>query len=57
MKKDKEYYFIDIDLRDMRVVEWGVSSTASLTGSTGDPIIHRIYLPKGQFNKFVRHVE
>jgi len=57
MKKDREYYFVDINLATMQVVNWGVSSTANHTGETDDPDVHRIFLTKGQYNKFARHLE
>jgi hypothetical protein len=47
----KQYYYIDIDLISMQILDWGISKTASLTGETNDPNIHRVYLTKGQYNK------
>lgn len=47
----KEYYYIDINLQTMQVVGFGTSNTASLTGQTDDPKVHRVFLTKGQFNK------
>lgn len=49
--KNSEYYYIDINLADMKVVDWGEVSTANHTGETDDPGIHRAFLTKGQFNK------
>lgn len=51
--KDREYYYIDLDLTSMKIVGWGTSPTASHTGDTDDPNIHRIFLTKGQYNKTV----
>lgn len=48
---DKEYYYIDIDLNTKRVIDWGISKTASLSGDTNNPKVHRVFLTKGQFNK------
>lgn len=45
---EKKYFYIDIDLTTLKVVEWGISNTATLTGETDDPNIHRIFLTKGQ---------
>jgi len=54
MKKlDREYYYIDIDVTNMRIVNWGVSNTATLTGNTNDKNIHRIFLTRGQYNKLL----
>lgn len=47
----KKYYFIDIDLISKKIVKWGISETATLTGETQDPNIHRVFLTKGQYNK------
>ena len=41
--KNKEYYFIDIDTNTMKLVKWGVSNTATLTGDTPIKHIHRIF--------------
>ena len=54
--KNNEYYFIDIDLSNMKVVDWGETNTATLTGETNDPNVHRVFLTKGQFNKLKRHL-
>lgn len=51
------YYFIDVDIRDMKIVDWGEAPTANLTGETDDPNIHRIFLTKGQINKFKRYLD
>lgn len=51
MNKTNEYYFLDLNLITMKVVKWGTSPTASLTGETADKNVHRIFLTKGQYNK------
>ena len=56
-KTEKSYYFVDINLTKLKISEWGVSQTATLTGDTDDPGIHRIFLPKGQYNKLVCKLE
>ena len=48
---NKEYYYLDIDLNNMKIVGFGKSETATLNGNTGKPNIHRIFLTKGQYNK------
>lgn len=58
MKKDsKEYYFIDINKINKKIINWGISHTASLTGDTEDKNIHRIFLTKGQYNKLVVYLK
>ncbi len=48
---NKEYYYLDIDLNNMKIVGFGESKTATLTGDTDEPNVHRIFLTKGQYNK------
>lgn len=49
----KEYYFIDVDLVHMKVLKWGVTPNATLTGNTSNPKTHRVFLTKGQYNKLM----
>lgn len=49
----KEYYFLDLNLTNKKFVSWGVAQSATLTGDTSDPNVHRIFLTKGQYNKLV----
>lgn len=51
MNKKKEYYFIDLNIKTMKVVNYGVSNTATLTGDTENKDVHRIFLTEGQYNK------
>lgn len=53
----KTYYFVDINLTTMKIGKWGVSETATHTGDTDNPNTHRIFLPKGQYNKLVRKLD
>lgn len=48
---NKEYFYLDIDLDNMKIVDFGESKTATLTGDTDKPNVHRIFLTKGQYNK------
>lgn len=57
MNKNNEYYFIDLNVVNMRIVNWGISNTATLTGETGDKDVHRIFLTKGQYNKVVKYLK
>lgn len=45
------YYYIDLDLKTGRFLDFGTSPIASLTGDTKDSSVHRVFLTKGQFNK------
>ena len=54
---DPEYFYVDINLKNLKIVKYGVSKTASLTGDTADQNIHRAYLTKGQFNKLKRKIK
>ena len=51
MAKDRVYYFIDINLISKQIVHYGESDTATHTGNTDDPTVHRIFISKGQYNK------
>ena len=51
MVRDKEYYYMDLNLETMQVLDVRPSKTATLTGDTDDPKVHRIFLTKGQYNK------
>ncbi len=53
----KEYYYLDIDLDIMKVVDFGKSETATLTGDTEKLNVHRIFLTKGQYNKLKNKVK
>jgi hypothetical protein len=57
MIKNKGYFFIDLNIITMKIVNWGISDTATLTGKTQDPNIHRIFLTKGQYNKLLEHIK
>lgn len=37
----------------MQIVGYGISNTATLTGETESKSVHRIFLTKGQYQKFV----
>jgi len=38
----------------MTITNWGVSDTATLTGDTKSPNVHRIFLTEGQYNKLLK---
>ena len=55
-QKPKDYYFIDVDVRTMKIVACGETRHATHTGATDDPLVHRVFLTKGQFNKLRTHL-
>lgn len=50
----KNYYFIDINLNSMIIINWGITPNATLTGNTDDLNVHRVFLTKGQYNKLIK---
>ena len=57
MPRDTEYYYLDIDLTTLQIVAHGIDDTATLTGNTDNPNIHRTFLTRGQYNKMVRKLK
>lgn len=57
MNKDREYFFIDLNVVSMKIINWGISDTATLTGNTEDKDVHRIFLTKGQYNKLEKYLK
>lgn len=55
--KNNEYFYIDIDLTNMKIVSCGESNTANHSGDTGNQSIHRIFLTKGQFHKLTEKIK
>jgi len=53
---NKEYFFLDFDIASRKIVNWGISNTATLTGETSNKNIHRIFLTKGQYNKLEKYL-
>ena len=47
----KEYYYIDINLSTMKIVDMGTTPFATHTGKTNFPKVHRLFLTKGKLNK------
>ena len=47
-------YYLDVNLLSLTIVSWDYDNKNVLVKSKqSDPDIHRIFLTKGQFNKFV----
>ena len=50
-------YFIDIDLKSMKVIRWDYNQKQALNlGKSPSADIHRLFLTVGQYNKFVSAV-
>ncbi len=54
MNSKREYYYIDLNIKNKKIVGWGISNTATLTGETENKDVHRIFLTKGQYGKMVK---
>ena len=54
-KEDKNTrYFIDLDLETMEIINWDYDQKDLLTEEKLDiPGLHRLFISKGQYNKFV----
>jgi hypothetical protein len=50
----KKYFYIDVNVKTMRIIKTGISTNATHTGQTGGPTVHRVFLTVGQYNKFKR---
>ena len=53
-KKYRDYYYIDVDLNEMRIVDWNVVPRSAVVVQPSDSGVYRIFLSKGQFNKFIK---
>jgi hypothetical protein len=57
MNKNKEYFYVDLNIETKKVVSWGISETATLTGETPNANVHRVFLTKGQYRKLVGELD
>ena len=46
-----KYYYVDVNLKTLKVLKVGTAAKASLSGDTKDSDVHRVFLTTGQFNK------
>ena len=47
-------YFVDVDLRNLKIIKCSFGQKENLNkGQQNDPAIHRLFLTKGQYAKFV----
>ena len=58
-KEDKETrYYIDIDFKTMKIIHWGYDNRHILIAQEmAKPFLQRIFLTKGQYNKFEKQLE
>lgn len=57
MNSKREYYYIDLNVKSLKVVKYGISNTATLTGDTESKDVHRVFLTKGQYNKLEKYLK
>jgi hypothetical protein len=56
--QDKEIrYYIDINLKSRKVINFGYKQRDKLQAEKSIKNIHRIYLTKGQYNKFIKNLK
>ncbi|MCP4783295.1 MAG: hypothetical protein GY903_00340 [Fuerstiella sp.] len=51
----KLYYFIDVDLHSRQIIGWGIEEKGEVDVRLTNGC-HRVFLSKGQYNKFVENV-
>ncbi len=49
----KHYYYIDVELKARQIIGWGSDPKQTMQVNLPQGY-HRIFLSKGQFNKFVK---
>ncbi len=49
----KKYYFIEVELQSKKIKDWGIVDGEEMFDYAQEKN-YRIFLPKGQYNKFVR---
>ena len=54
-RKNRTYYFIDIDLENRQIIGWGTEQLdeVEVVLSSG---YHRVFLSRGQYNKLVKQL-
>lgn len=52
MDADTRFY-IDIDIKTKRVIDWGYGSRYQLNQELANPNHRRIFVTKGQYNKLI----
>jgi hypothetical protein len=44
-------YFIDLDLKQQRILNWDYGDKNFLSQELSDPDLHRVFISRGQYNK------
>jgi hypothetical protein len=44
-------YFIDLDLKNRKIIGWGCDQRHGLEQDLAEPTHHRVFITKGQFHK------
>ena len=58
IENDDTRYFLEIDLRSLKIIRCSFDQKQNLDkGRQDKPIVHRLFLTKGQYNKFVQRCE
>ena len=51
-------YFIDIDLKTQKVVQWGLGQRETLVSQEmAEPHHHRVFISRGQYHKLVNKAQ
>jgi len=55
IENDDTRYFLEIDLGDLKIIRCGFDQKQNLeSGRQDKPTVHRLFLTRGQYNKFVK---
>lgn len=58
IENDDTRYFLEIDLGSLKIIRCGFDQKQNLDkGRQDTPTVHRMFLTKGQYNKFVKRCE
>jgi hypothetical protein len=58
IENDDTRYFLEIDLGSLKIIRCGFDQKQNLDkGRQDTPTVHRMFLTKGQYNKFVQRCE
>lgn len=58
IENDDTRYFLEIDLGSLKIIRCGFDQKQNLDkGRQNTPAIHRLFLTKGQYSKFVQRCE
>ena len=49
-------YYIDLNLKNRTIADWDYDQRDNLSQKLEDPNLHRIFLTKGQYYKFIKNI-